>query len=765
MVTTKSSKTVKSSKSSKTSQLPTKAEILDFIQTSPSRIGKREIARAFQIKGAARIQLKKLIKEMKEEGLITKPGKDISGTEDLPPVGVVIIEGLTEDGEPYGVPANWESKSEPPKILILPSSQGSAPGMGARLLARLKKNMTDGGLVYEAKIIRELENDSTRALGIFRRSPDGSGLVEPIDKKARKNFIIAKGDDNDAKDGALVEVELKKVRARGFHGLKPAIIRRKLGDLTDPRSICMLAIHQFGIPHKFPEKALKEARTATPSECEREDMRHIDFVTIDPVDAKDHDDAVWAGPDETPGNAGGHIIIVAIADVAAFVRPGTLLDKCALERGNSVYFPGYVEPMLPEELSNGECSLVENEDRPAFAVIMRFTQKGEKIDHRFTRILMRSRAKLSYSAAQAAIDGVSHDDSDKTAPYLESVLKPLWAAYAALASATDKRAPLALEMPERRIALDETGKVERIYVPERFDAHKLIEEMMIQANVAAAETLEKKRQNLIYRVHEQPSLEKVSALADFMKTFDLKLALGGRLTPSLFNGLLGRVIDTDLSPLVSQAVLRAQSQAAYDPKNKGHFGLNLSHYAHFTSPIRRYADLIVHRALITALDLGPDGLSEKDGNGLEQIAEHISSTERTAMAAERATSDRLLALYLSDQIGGEFQAVISGVTKAGLFVELAETGADGFCPARFLGTEYYVFDEKKRALIGEQTGHTYRLGHNVTVKLIEAAPVAGALRFEVLSGGEKGKKPSGRRGAPRGKAKHRKKHKSRKRKK
>jgi len=494
-------------------------------------------------------------------------------------------------------------------------------------------------------------------------------------------------------------------------------------------------------------------------------MRHIDFITIDPVDAKDHDDAVWAGPDIEPENSGGHIVIVAIADVAAFVRPGTLLDKCAMERGNSVYFPGYVEPMLPEELSNGECSLVENEDRPAFAVKMRFNQKGEKIDHRFTRIMMRSRAKLSYSAAQAAIDGVSHEARDKTAPYLDSVLKPLWAAYSALASARDKRAPLALEMPERRIALDETGKVERIYVPERYDAHKLIEEMMIQANVAAAETLEKKRQSLIYRIHEQPSFEKVSGLADFMKTFDLKLALGGRLTPSLFNGLLGRVSDTDLSPLVSQAVLRAQSQAVYDPINKGHFGLNLSHYAHFTSPIRRYADLIVHRALITALDLGPDGLSEKDTAGLQQVAEHISGTERTAMAAERSTSDRLLALYLSDQIGSEFHAVISGVTKAGLFVELAETGADGFCPARFLGAEYYVFDEKKRALIGEHTGHTYRLGHNVTVKLIEAAPVAGALRFEVLSGGEKGKKPSRGSGPKRGKSKHRKKHKSRKRKK
>ncbi|HKG74522.1 MAG TPA: ribonuclease R, partial [Aestuariivirgaceae bacterium] len=522
-------------------------------------------------------------------------------------------------------------------------------------------------------------------------------------------------------------------------------------DLKDQRNISLIAIHEHGIPTHFPDAALVETsalRNFDPSG--REDLRSVPLITIDPLDARDHDDAVWAEPDGDPANPGGFRVIVAIADVAQYVRPGTTLDREARIRGNSVYFPDRVVPMLPERISNDLCSLREKQDRAALACFMTFDRTGSKKSHRFARVVMRSAAKLAYEEAQAAIDG---SPNTKTAALLDPVLRPLWRAFHALSQARGDRGPLELDLPERKILLDAHGIIERIFVPERLDAHKLIEEFMIQANVAAAETLEERRTPLIYRVHEPPAREKLQSLAEFLKTLGLPLPLGQVLKPRLFNGILQKVKNKDYENLVNQVVLRSQAQAVYSPENRGHFGLNLRRYAHFTSPIRRYADLIVHRALITALGLGKDGLSEEDKLSLVDTADLISATERRAMAAERATIDRLVAAHLSDRIGTHFDARINGVVGAGLFVTLSETGADGFIPVSSLSGGYFVYDESSHALVGERTGETYRLGDRVEVELKEVTPVSGGIRFAMISPGRKGKPLPRRQAAGRAKAK------------
>ncbi|RVD33091.1 ribonuclease R, partial [Mesorhizobium sp. M4B.F.Ca.ET.019.03.1.1] len=515
------------------------------------------------------------------------------------------------------------------------------------------------------------------------------------------------------------------------YGLPRAKVLAVLGSLTSEKAVSMIAIHAHDIPHIFPADVIAEADAVKPAALAgREDWRELPLITIDPADAKDHDDAVFATPDTDEKNPGGVLVTVAIADVAAYVRYGTALDREALKRGNSVYFPDRVVPMLPERISNDLCSLREGQDRPALAVRMTFAADGRQLRHSFHRVMMKSAAKLAYPQAQAAIDGMP---DDKTGPILDTVLKPLWDAYAVLKRGRDGRQPLELDLPERKILLKEDGTVDRVVVPERLDAHKLIEEFMIQANVAAAETLEAKRQALVYRIHDAPSLAKQESLREFLATLSLSLARGAQMRPAQFNGILERVRGADNEALVNEVVLRSQSQAEYSPKNIGHFGLNLKRYAHFTSPIRRYADLIVHRGLIAALGLGPGGLTQQEADRLEEVSALISATERRAMAAERDTVDRLVAAHLAEHIDDRFDARISGVTKAGLFVQLPQYGADGFIPVSSLEGDYYIYDETARSLFGERTGKGYQLADRVEVRLVEVAPMAGAMRFEMLT--------------------------------
>jgi ribonuclease R len=614
---------------------------------------------------------------------------------------------------------------------------------------RLVEAPEDGAPTHDGRVIKVLPRKATRVVGLFRSEGGAGGRIEPVDKKsAGRLWRVRPGDEGEAKDGDLVALDM--IRS-GRLGTPFAKVREVIGDMRSEKAVSMIALFAHGIPHVFRREAVEEAGRARPARLQgREDWRELPLVTIDPADAKDHDDAVHATPDEDAKNPGGFVVTVAIADVAAYVRPGSALDREAKERGNSVYFPDRVVPMLPERISNGLCSLVPGEDRAALAVRMVFDARGRKLRHAFHRIMMRSAAKLAYPQAQAAVDGMP---DDVTGPILDPLLKPLWAAYRALGVPRAERQPLDLDLPERKVLLKADGTVDRVVVPERLDAHRLIEEFMIQANVAAAETLEKAKSPLVYRVHDAPSPEKLNALREFLKTLDIPLAKTGNLRPAEFNRILAAVRGQANETLVNEVVLRSQAQAEYAPENYGHFGLNLQRYAHFTSPIRRYADLLVHRALIRALRLGEDGLTDAEIDGLEETAARISAAERRAMAAERETVDRLIAAFLAAEVGATFTGRIGGVTRAGLFVQLADTGADGFVPISTLGAEYFRHDEVRRALVGERSGQTFQLGDRIEVKLVEAQPVAGALRFEVVSDGKAGAAAHGsgaRRGDARG---------------
>ncbi|MER2605857.1 MAG: ribonuclease R [Siculibacillus sp.] len=719
--------------------MPSREEILAFLAENPGQAGKRDVARAFGITGNAKIALKKMLRELESSGVVEKKHRRFAPVGALTQVFVADVTRRDPDGELLAVPDEWDEDAQGPApvVLLLPDTRrkvgpkAPAAGIGDRVLLRLADGEMElpEGVTHAAKVIRVLDKKPAAALGIVRLEPGGARIV-PIDKKSRE-LLVAEGDLGDAQEGDLVAVDL--LRSGGRLGLSRAKVRSVIGSMASERAVSEIALHVHGIPHVFPTAVLVEAEACRAITTEhREDWRDLPLVTIDPPDAKDHDDAVHATPDLDPANPGGFVVTVAIADVAHYVRPGSALDREALHRGNSVYFPDRVVPMLPERISTDLCSLREHEDRPALAVRMVFSAEGRKIEHSFHRIAMRSAAKLAYAQAQAAIEG--RVDA-KTDVLVEGVLKPLWEAYACLKRGRDAREPLDLDLPERKILLKPDGTVDRVIVPERLDAHKLIEEFMIQANVAAAETLEKRKVPLLFRIHDAPSEEKIAALKEFLSTLDIKLAQKGGLKPSMFNAILARVVDTPKAGLVNEVVLRSQAQAEYNPHNIGHFGLHLRRYAHFTSPIRRYADLIVHRGLIRALGLGPDGLPTTWDEKLEAIGAEISAAERRAMAAERDTIDRLIARWLMDRIGASFNAKISGVTKSGLFVRLDETGADGFVPAATIGDDYYVYDQVTHAMIGSRTGETWRLGDSVEVKLVEAQPFAGALRFELLSEG------------------------------
>lgn len=737
---TKKTTTPKTPRQFAVGNLPSREAILEAMAQQPNLDGKRDLARHFGIHGDMRTPFKVLLKQMEGEGFIARTRKQIRPTAALPAVTVLDIPTDADPDNLHAFPAQWnDEEGARPRVMVRqPRDARVAPAPGDRILARISAG--DGELPnYTARAMKILDKPRRGQIGIVRMDEDGARLI-PVDRK-QKEMRIDGGDLGGARDGDLVEVEVKLT---GRLMIPKAKVTSVIGNPKTEGAVSMIAIHNLDIPYRFPASVTKEAEEAKETTIKgREDWRHLPLVTIDPVDAKDHDDAVYAEPDTDPKNPDGHIVYVAIADVAAYVRPGTALDREAYIRGNSVYFPDRVVPMLPERISNELCSLKEGENRPSLAVRMVFDQNGKKRAHSFHRVLFRSAAKLNYQQAQAAIDG---RPDDKTGPILDTILRPLWAAYATMAKARDARGPLDLDLPERKIILDKAGMVVDVKVPERLDAHRLIEEMMIAANVAAAETLEKHKSALLYRVHDTPSQEKLVALRDFLSSLQLPAPKSDAVRPSDFNRILDKARTDGKIQQVSEIILRTQAQAEYAAENYGHFGLNLDRYAHFTSPIRRYADLIVHRALITALELGKDGLTEGEIVKLPGIAQHISSTERRAMLAERETIDRLLAQFLAAHINAKFEGRISGVTRSGLFVRLKDTGADGFIPASTLGADYYRFVEEMQAMVGDRTGETFRIGDDVSVRLLEVAPVAGALRFELLSEGSRGVPSSGGRG-------------------
>ncbi len=723
-----------------------KKAILRAVEAQPDRLGKREIARALGITGDERRDLRTALRELVEAGkLITDNRRTYRVAGDLPSVVVMDIIRIDDQGDMIGVPSGKVSEQDPPEFIITEHSPRSGKprerkaaklGVGGKALCRI--NLAK----KTASVIKVLGRTPRRELGVILAT--GRGLrIKPVSKKSRDEYIPQTKKED--KQPALADQDLvlfETISGPRRAGFRQAKIIEHLGTTKGGRGASLISLHEHNIPLGFQDEVLAQADSLTMPDIskKREDLRHLPLVTIDPDDAKDFDDALYAHRNE---ETGGWVIWVAIADVAAFVTPASPLDKAARLRGNSVYLPDRVEPMLPHALSSDLCSLRPNEDRACMAVRLSFDKDGRKTGHKFHRGLMRSHARLTYGQAQAAFEG---NPGEAALPVIAQ-LDALYAAYQAISKARDERAPLNIEMPERRVRVGDDGTVTAIEVRERFDAHKLVEECMIQANVAAAQALEAKSAELVYRVHEPPQRERLQGLADFLPAMNLKWALGERASTARFNTLLSRASERDLSEVIGMAVLRTQSQAIYSPKNGGHFGLNLTHYAHFTSPIRRYADLIVHRALISAFGFGDDGLSQQEISRLKDTAEHISNTERRAMAAERDAKDRYIAAYLSDRLGAKFGARIGGVTNFGLFVTLDETGADGFVPMRELGYERFKFDEKSRSLIGYETGGTYKFGARCIVRLKEATPVTGGLIFEMASKAEPGKKPKGGAGA------------------
>ncbi|MDO9527110.1 MAG: ribonuclease R [Gemmobacter sp.] len=706
--------------------LPSKQDLLKWIAENPGESTKRDIAKAFGIKGAARIDLKRMLMELEQDGALPRKARrrDVGV---LAPVSVIEVTGPDAQGDLFARPLEWDGEGIEPRILLVTKPEDGALAKGDRVLARLTE-ATSPDHSHEARVIRRIGQTSQRVLGIFRKHAEG-GRILPIDKGEAKEWAVARDVTMGARDGELVEAE--HGGPRGRMGLPQARIVARLGDPGAPRAVSLIAIHQHGIPDVFPDAVVIAAEEQDPADLgSREDLRHLPLVTIDPADARDRDDAVWAHADETPGNPGGHVIWVAIADVAHYVRPQSVLDREARLRGNSSYFPDRVVPMLPDRLSGDLCSLHENVDRACIAVSMRIDAQGHKLSHRFTRGLMRSVAALSYEEVQSAQDGAP---SDRCVPILETVIQPLYAAYKSLLMARAIRQPLELELPERKIVLTEDGKVASVAFRDRYDAHKLIEEMMVLANVAAAEELERLRRPLLYRVHEEPSPEKIDALREVAQASGFTLAKGQVLKTSHLNRLLDQAEGSDFDELMNITTLRSMTQAYYFPQNYGHFGLALRSYAHFTSPIRRYSDLIVHRALISGHGWGDDGLSREDIDTLEETAKQISDTERRSMVAERDTTDRYLASWLADRVGADFTGRISGVQRFGLFVRLDESGADGLIPIREVGREFFIYDADTQTLTGGDSGIVIGVGLRVTVRLTEAVPVTGGLLLQLLT--------------------------------
>jgi ribonuclease R len=725
-------------------QLPAKSAILQWLTENPTLSSKRDIARAFGIKGGAlRIELKRILKELEDEGALTKKRRSYRDPDNLPPVSILKVEAPDSQGDLFASAVEWTGEGDAPRILIITRKSDPALGEGDRILARLEPVAHDSHS-HEARLIRKLGSNPLKLLGVYRTSSEG-GRILPIDKKNDKDWLVPADATMGARDGELVEAEQTGPRRMG---LPQARITARLGDPTGPRAVSLIAIHQHGIPDQFPDKVIAEADAADPAPMgKREDLRALPLVTIDPVDARDRDDAVLAQPDTDPANPGGFIVWVAIADVAHYVRPGSQLDREARKRGNSSYFPDRVVPMLPDILSGDLCSLHEHVDRACLAVRMVLDAQGNKRAHRFTRGMMRSVASLNYRQVQDAIDG---SPDDKTAALLDPVLRPLYAAYDATKQARAQRQPLDLDLPERKIILSEEGEVLSVDFYERFDAHKVIEEFMILANVAAAEELIRLKQPLLFRVHEEPSPEKLDALREVAEASGFTLAKGQVLRTSHLNRLLAQAEGTDFDELMNITTLRSMTQAYYTPQNFGHFGLALRNYAHFTSPIRRYSDLIVHRALISGHKWGDDGLTPADLEALDETAKQISDTERRSMLAERDTTDRYLAAYLKDRVGSSFKGRVSGVQRFGLFVKLDESGADGLVPVRSVGREFFHFDADSQTLMGADTGLTIGIGQRVTVRLVEAAPITGGLILELLEIEDQALPAGGRRGPARG---------------
>jgi len=709
-------------------KLPSRDELLRYVSSQTDEVTKRDLARAFGLKGQERAELKRMLRELRTEGALAGGRRRrVRPAERLPGVTVLEVRGIDADGELIARPASGSGAGEGQGAHITLAGdrvRGRAPGVGDRVLARLTHLGDD---TYRASVIRVLPRAPGRVVGVIEKAAGGY-RVRPLGPDRGHELSLRPDDAHGAEAGEVVAVERIEGKALG---LARAQVTERLGAPDDPRAISLIAAHIQGLPIAFPEAATAQAERAKPvGRGRRHDLRRLPLVTIDGADARDFDDAVFAAPDDDPKNPGGWHVVVAIADVAHYVRPGDALDREARRRGNSAYFPDRVLPMLPHALSNGLCSLRPDEERACLAVHMWLDKRGKKLRHRFVRGLMRSRARLTYEQVQAAADGTP---DETTEPLVDAVIRPLYGAFSALLEARRRRATLDLDIPEVEVRIDpETGRPAAVEARPRLDSHRVIEELMITANVAAAETLEEAGMPCMYRVHDRPDPVKLEALSQLLESLGFRRTTSTLSRPRDLARLLAQVHEHELAAMVSSFVLRAQSQAVYSPDNLGHFGLNLKRYAHFTSPIRRYADLLVHRALIRGLGLGGGGLEDGvSSDDWREVGGWISRTERRAMEAERNAQNRFVALFMAERIGGTFAGSIASVQRFGLFVQLDGLQVDGLVPISTLD-EYYRHEPAHHALIGEETGDVIALGDRVRVKLVEADALTGQLAFRLI---------------------------------
>ncbi len=712
-------------KKNKVEKLPSHEEIVDFLQKSTGKVGKKDIARAFGVKGADnRRVLKEIIRNLEDTGIIEKATKtSITLTDSLPDICEVEITGMDSKGNYIARPRTFTGEEQQiPQIII----------------TEIKKNIDDieeGDLVlaklsfvsktlYEGTVVKHLKNEENLIVGIFEANKKGKGgVVIPAERMGVSEFFVRGENSGDAKDGDLIQAEIITMR----RGNNTARIVKVLGAGDDTKNISLISVFQKNIPYNFPKEVIAEAKKIVSLSFDKhKDATQIPFVTIDGEDARDFDDAIFAIKDESKDNVAGWHIKIAIADVSHYVKPGSLLDKEAFKRGNSTYFPDKAIPMLPHELSSDICSLLEGQNRPCAIFHITIDKDGEILTYGYDRGVINSKARLNYNETQKAFDGEYNKQTER----VKAELKDIYGAFKALRKARENRHALEIERDERRIIADNDGKILEISSRAYFDSHKAVEEFMIAANVCAALALEKKKVPVMYRVHEKPSPEKVYNFREFMKSVKIKIGKGQKIENELFNSIIKDFHDKPESFVVNEMILRSQSQAYYSIENMGHSGLALESYAHFTSPIRRYSDLLVHRGLFGELQI-------EDKKELEIAAKHISYTERRSSEAERETSDRYLAYYLSDKLNQTFNVMISGLARAGLFVRIPEFGAEGFIPMRSIPGGYFVYDPDKQSLIGTNGKANYTMGDNLRVKLVEIMPLTGGLIFEIMGKGKK----------------------------
>lgn len=640
----------------------------------------------------------------------------------LPDTLVVTVSHVNDDGEAIAVPTPWNHRHKPPHVIIT-SCTADAPAVGQRALARLTRISKHA---YEAHVIKVLPDEKPQTIvGTFLVSQD-KARIEPADRRLRNSFIVERDDQGGAKHGELVAAIVQAVRHKGL-GLQYAKVTTRIGTAQSPGAFSLIAIHTHGLPTEFSPAALAMAEEATPPvmEAGREDLRKIPLVTIDGADARDFDDAVFAEPDGSNWH-----VIVAIADVAHYVPEDSALDIDAFERGNSAYFPDRVVPMLPAALSNGLCSLNPDEDRYCLAVHLWIDAHGHTTRYRFVRGIMCSHRRFTYEDIQRIAD------NEHTHPLYAKVVAPLYGAYAALTREWEQRGALDLNLPEHKVTLDDKGSVSAIIPRERLTSHRLIEAYMVAANVAAADYLVHHRAGGIFRVHEPPSIDKLDELRRLLDIAGYGLSKGSGISAQHFNKVLRKSEGTPEAYMVHTAVLRSQMQAFYRHENVGHFGLGLQKYCHFTSPIRRYADLMVHRALIAHLAHDKNArekLPHTKRRELEKIADHISITERKAMLAERDSMDRYRTAYMSARLGQDFGAAITGINKFGLYATISDIGVTGFVPVRALGEGFFRYDERHSCFREHRGERRYRLGDPLVITVEEANSLTGNLIFSVKS--------------------------------